>query len=239
MAETTPFLISYIDHTVLAFLQRVQRLFNVNIFLDLAIPASHQCWEVFLRHIWPLLNARSISEIALQEGGLDNLHFISPTVLRDCANLQAIRCHQHFPEAPADDGTHTPGTSNQALFKWLHSPLLHCSDDVRMPNRKAALDVMVKTFVNASSPAGYVVELRASGEKCIKERIKMLANGTTDEMMAFHATDSWTRMLKRLPFERDKWRRSGMLRIPYYGHEIVDWPNSERPNHFILAFYDD
>ncbi|KAI3408283.1 hypothetical protein GPALN_011918 [Globodera pallida] len=113
--------ISYVDQTVIEFLQRIRRLFDSN-ELTLSIGTHHNCkrsWVFIWRRIWALIND-NICGYSFDTSEFRRLRQLSPTILRDCAKLRVIQSGYVFPEFPADDSA--DASPSQAVAKWLHTP---------------------------------------------------------------------------------------------------------------------
>uniref|UniRef100_A0A183CGX4 Methyltransf_11 domain-containing protein n=1 Tax=Globodera pallida TaxID=36090 RepID=A0A183CGX4_GLOPA len=113
--------ISYVDQSVIEFLQRIRRLFDSN-ELTLSIGTHHNCkrsWVFIWRRIWALIKD-NICEYSFDTSEFRRLRQISPTILRDCAKLRVIQSGYVFPEFPADDSA--DASPSQAVAKWLHTP---------------------------------------------------------------------------------------------------------------------
>uniref|UniRef100_A0A183BR14 Centromere protein L n=1 Tax=Globodera pallida TaxID=36090 RepID=A0A183BR14_GLOPA len=113
--------IRFIDHTVIDFLRRIQHhLFNMDITLMLNI-YGNRCCELVAQYVWPLFTS-NVNKLLLNCEILSKLcTFISPTVLRDCANLRSI--HPPPSIVPCDlKDDHREPSDGQALSKWLHTP---------------------------------------------------------------------------------------------------------------------
>uniref|UniRef100_A0A914I1D3 Uncharacterized protein n=1 Tax=Globodera rostochiensis TaxID=31243 RepID=A0A914I1D3_GLORO len=195
--------ISYIDQTVIEFLQRIRRLFdsnglNVHISGTFQFQPQPRSWEIICHRVWPLIN--------------DNLRQFPPDILRDCPKLRLIKSQYVFPFLPVNDSA---GTSTaQALAKWLHTPrgdgrpkFLGCYfyDSERMERPKME-------FVNSTDAVNFIIcfRLRFSGGIVPFE----LRNNLTGERLALQRLkrrvdedDFW--LLVRCPIERDeaKWAR--------------------------------
>ncbi|KAI3410001.1 hypothetical protein GPALN_006367 [Globodera pallida] len=114
--------ISYVDQTVIGFLQRIRRLFDSS-GTSVAIYTSNsrsRSWEIIRQKIWPLIND-NICHLFLDDSyQIDQLRQFSPTILRNCAKLRLISAYGLFPEFPAEDNA--DASSSQAAAKWLLTP---------------------------------------------------------------------------------------------------------------------
>ncbi|KAI3421896.1 hypothetical protein GPALN_012439 [Globodera pallida] len=155
--------IRYIDDTVVEFLRRIRHLFDTDITLKLIIwPQSNRAWPAMAQEIWPLVVA-NVSRMYLDSYVLGRLRlFVSPTALRDCANLRLIELDGLFPEGPADDRAHA--SDGQALSKWLHT----ARADGRPKLLKfegwtgqyyAQIEQLQGAFLVASTPVSYQISL--------------------------------------------------------------------------------
>uniref|UniRef100_A0A914GNU4 Uncharacterized protein n=1 Tax=Globodera rostochiensis TaxID=31243 RepID=A0A914GNU4_GLORO len=141
------FEISYVDASVMAFLQRIRRLFDsagTNVWIDTSNEQSHS-WEI-IRQIWPLVND-NICGLLLYPAGLERLRQISPTILRNCTNLRSITFFGPFPAFPAEDNA--GASSIQALAKCFIRPR---SDELR------------RSFANALEPANFIISFLIEGK---------------------------------------------------------------------------
>uniref|UniRef100_A0A914IGC7 Uncharacterized protein n=1 Tax=Globodera rostochiensis TaxID=31243 RepID=A0A914IGC7_GLORO len=113
--------ISYIDRSVIEFLQSIRRLFDSN-GTNLSIGTCGielRSWEIIWQKIWPLFKD-NICGSRLHSSELDRLRQFSPAVLRNCPKLRLIQSYGSYPEFPADDSA--DASAKQALAKWLHTP---------------------------------------------------------------------------------------------------------------------
>uniref|UniRef100_A0A914H9L6 Uncharacterized protein n=1 Tax=Globodera rostochiensis TaxID=31243 RepID=A0A914H9L6_GLORO len=115
------FQISYIDQSVIEFLQNIHRLFDSkgeNLWI-LTTNNQNRCWEIIWHRIWPLISD-NICGISFPFSQLGCLRQFSPTVLRNCTKLRVFESYGLFPEFPADD--RAGASSAKALAKWLQTP---------------------------------------------------------------------------------------------------------------------
>uniref|UniRef100_A0A183BUM6 A_deaminase domain-containing protein n=1 Tax=Globodera pallida TaxID=36090 RepID=A0A183BUM6_GLOPA len=113
--------ISYIDRSVVAFLELIRPLFDskrTDLYIGTCFD-QNRSWEIIWHRIWPLIIG-SISRFSLSYFKLDHLRQLSPTILRDCPELRVINYCAGFANFPADDSANA--SSDQALAKWLHTP---------------------------------------------------------------------------------------------------------------------
>uniref|UniRef100_A0A183CM23 F-box domain-containing protein n=1 Tax=Globodera pallida TaxID=36090 RepID=A0A183CM23_GLOPA len=151
--------ISYIDQTVVEFLQRFRCLFdssgiNVHIATN---PFQNRNWEIIWQKIWPLVNDNICCFFCLDTPDVDDLRRFSPAVLRNCANLRSIHSWlQFFPEFPAEDNA--DASSAQALAKWLLTPRGDgLPKMLYYDNPKAKIEGLKRAFVNALEPVNFII----------------------------------------------------------------------------------
>uniref|UniRef100_A0A183CHV3 Methyltransferase trt5 n=1 Tax=Globodera pallida TaxID=36090 RepID=A0A183CHV3_GLOPA len=113
--------ISYIDQSVIEFLQRFGRLFDSSgTTVDIrTFDDQFHSWEIIRQKIWPLVND-NICGFYLHAVVLDRLRQFSTAILRNCANLRSIDSLGLFPELPAKDNAEA--SSDQTVAKWLLTP---------------------------------------------------------------------------------------------------------------------
>ncbi|KAI3411183.1 hypothetical protein GPALN_003266 [Globodera pallida] len=180
--------ISYIDQSVIEFLQRIRRLFDssgTNVFIETSVHQSRS-WEIIRQNIWPLVNDNICGFVFFFSSQLDHLRQFSPTILRNCAKLRSIDSIGPFPEFPADDNA--GASSDQAVAKWLLTP---------------RMDGLKGSFVNASKPVNFIIQNDEDADFVPFE----LTNNWTGERLTFRRfnEDNW--LLVRCPIgrEEDKW----------------------------------
>uniref|UniRef100_A0A914HDJ4 Peptidase C54 catalytic domain-containing protein n=1 Tax=Globodera rostochiensis TaxID=31243 RepID=A0A914HDJ4_GLORO len=197
--------IRYIDHTVIDFLRRFQHhLFNMDINLMLNI-YGNRCCELVAQHVWPLFKSK-VNKMELNSEILSKLcTHISPTVLRDCANLRSIR--PPVSTVPCDLGDdHHEASGGQALAKWLHTP----RDDGRPKvlkyfyqyNLTAMVETLKQEFCNAYASVNYIIVVYLHNYDQFVPFA--LENEQTREQLAFQRVQNSTWLLKRAPIARDE-----------------------------------
>uniref|UniRef100_A0A183BNN6 Hexosyltransferase n=1 Tax=Globodera pallida TaxID=36090 RepID=A0A183BNN6_GLOPA len=196
--------ICYIDDTVIDFLRRIQHLFNTGITLSNSEKNQSRCWEVIAQNVWPMFKS-NVNKLVFNYEKLSKLRtLISPTVLRDCANLRSI--HPPASTIPRGLGNDRRGASDgQALSKWLHTP----RDDGRPKVLKYSVlgysyqsdRALVKTLKQAFLKASASLENEQTLERLEFQRV--------------HPTSLFW-LLKRGPIARDatkwaEWEREAMV----------------------------
>uniref|UniRef100_A0A914HHF3 F-box domain-containing protein n=1 Tax=Globodera rostochiensis TaxID=31243 RepID=A0A914HHF3_GLORO len=153
--------ISYIDRSVIEFLQSIRRLFNssgttVAIF---TFEDQSRSWDIIRQKIWPLIND-NIRHLRVHAYQLDCLRRDFPAILRNCTNLRSI--DGLFLEFPADDNA--DASSAQAVAKWLLTPrgdglpkMLRCDFD------SAGMEGLKGAFVTALEPVNFIICLYFRG----------------------------------------------------------------------------
>ncbi|KAI3411130.1 hypothetical protein GPALN_003213 [Globodera pallida] len=199
--------ISYIDQTVVEFLQHFRRLYNsseTNVAIYTSVNESRS-WEIIRQKIWPLIND-NVCGFSLCFSVLDHLRQISPAILRNCANLRSIDFHGLLPEFPAEDNAEA--FSNQAVAKWLLTPRgdglpkMLCSHFYT-----EGMEELKVSFVNAINPVNFINKFWIDeADYLVPFELK---NNWTRERLTFRQMhkDNW--LLVRCPIgrEEDKWAK--------------------------------
>uniref|UniRef100_A0A914HGJ8 F-box domain-containing protein n=1 Tax=Globodera rostochiensis TaxID=31243 RepID=A0A914HGJ8_GLORO len=222
--------ISYIDRSVIEFLQCFRRLFDSK-GSNLSIKTSvdqNRSWQIILDEIWPLIN-NNICILFFDPSSLDRLHQFSPTVFRDCAKLRVLEVFGPFPAFPADDSA---GASfGQAVAKWLHTPrgdglpkLLRC-----ISNKDGIEEGLKMEFVHSTDPVNFIISLWASSNVHIVP-FELQDNLTGERFVCRRCNNYW--LLVRCPIERDedKWDE--------WEQEAADWNCYGRWNCVRIDFND-
>uniref|UniRef100_A0A914GT02 F-box protein n=1 Tax=Globodera rostochiensis TaxID=31243 RepID=A0A914GT02_GLORO len=198
--------ISYVDQTVIEFLQRIRRLFDfsgTNVAIG-TFDDQSRSWDIIWQKIWPLINDTICGFLLLGSSQFDRLRQFSPAILRNCPNLRSIVSSWLFPEFPADDNAEA--SSRQALAKWLLTPrgdglpkILRCD------LYSAGIEGLKGSFVNAFEPVNFIIRLlRSSFDGIVPFE---LTNNWTGERLTFRQIDKYKWLLVRCPIgrEEDKW----------------------------------
>ncbi|KAI3411071.1 hypothetical protein GPALN_003156 [Globodera pallida] len=213
--------ICYIDQSVIEFLQRIRRLFDstkTSVYIW-TFDFESRSWEIIWQKIWPLFND-NIYSMVLHPPQLGRLRQISPTILRNCANLRSLVSFYLFPDFPAEDNA--GASSNQAVSKWLLTAredglpkMLFCLFSGGMEGLKGA-------FVNASEPVNYIIRMRCAAIEPFE-----LQNNLTGERLS-----GGDGLLVRCPIGREeaKWRE--------WEKEAFQWDFRRQWNRIVINFKD-
>uniref|UniRef100_A0A914GQ17 Uncharacterized protein n=1 Tax=Globodera rostochiensis TaxID=31243 RepID=A0A914GQ17_GLORO len=218
--------ISYVDQSVIEFLQRICRFFdssgtNVGIY---ASDDQHRIWEIICKKIWPLVND-NIRGLRLNSSVLAHLRQFSPAILRNCAILRSIEYSGLFPEFPAEDNA--GASSAQAVAKWLFTPRGDCRPKMlRCDSYRKGFEGIKRSFRDASEAVNFIVRLPSVAGIGPFE----LKNNWTGEQLTFRqiVEDLW--LLVRCPIGRkeDKWDE--------WEKEAIEWRTSPQGNCIAIDF---
>uniref|UniRef100_A0A914HF89 Uncharacterized protein n=1 Tax=Globodera rostochiensis TaxID=31243 RepID=A0A914HF89_GLORO len=225
--------ISYIDRSVIEFLQRVRRLFDSKgITLCMGTPNDqNRSWQIIWNRIWPLISD-NICILSFDPSELGRLRQFSPTVLRDCAKLRVLKVFGSFPVFPADDSA--GASSGQALAKWLHTPrgdglpkMLRCIFD-----EDGIEEGLKMEFVNSTDPVNFIISIWARSYVHIVP-FELQNNLTEERLVCRRRRDGsgyW--LMVRCPIERDedKWAE--------WQKEAAEWDCYGRWNCIRIDFND-
>uniref|UniRef100_A0A914HKN8 Uncharacterized protein n=1 Tax=Globodera rostochiensis TaxID=31243 RepID=A0A914HKN8_GLORO len=229
-----------IDHTAIAFLHLIRRLFSADTMLRVCTNRANNndVWGEITRNIWPLM-VNSVGKLKFKSRNrLNTLRIrIAPNVLRNLANLRTIVFDSFYfyrfnPLWP-DDRAEAP--ADRALSKWLHTPredgrpkVLKFNDHSETYFPNAAINHLKEEFRNASTSASYIVVLCCVCAEFDEFEPFELINRQTRERFALELAQHDMLLLRRSPIERDeaKWAEgeSEATKKPLPHHDPL--PNS-------------
>uniref|UniRef100_A0A914HBB1 F-box associated domain-containing protein n=1 Tax=Globodera rostochiensis TaxID=31243 RepID=A0A914HBB1_GLORO len=226
-------LISYIDRSVIEFLQIIRRLFNskeTTLYIE-TDTIQKRSWKIIWHRIWPLIKD-NIRCFCFFYSELVPLRQFSPTVLCDCPKLRVIESFDFFPEFPPDDSA--GASSGQALAKWLHTPrgdghpkvLKFC----RFHSEK--MEGLKLAFVNSTVAVNFIMCVWDwfSAVAIVPFELKNNLTGERLELRSFNRRGNC--MLVRCPTERDedKWAE--------WEQEAIEWNWSQQSTRISINLED-
>uniref|UniRef100_A0A914H903 F-box protein n=1 Tax=Globodera rostochiensis TaxID=31243 RepID=A0A914H903_GLORO len=207
--------ISYVDKTVIEFLQRICRFSDssgTNVDFYTSDDQSH--------------SSENICGFLLDSSALNRLRRFSPAILRNCAKLRSIDSFGLFPAFPAEDNA--SASARQAVAKWLLTPrgdglpkMLRCSFSL------ARMEGLERSFVNASEPVNFIIRFDDEDDDFMSFELK---NNLTGERLTLRQMDKW--LLVRCPIGREeaKWAE--------WEEEAIQWDWFSQWNRIAINFND-
>uniref|UniRef100_A0A183CCU0 ANF_receptor domain-containing protein n=1 Tax=Globodera pallida TaxID=36090 RepID=A0A183CCU0_GLOPA len=196
--------ISYVDQTVIEFLQRIRRIFDSSGTTVAIITSADQSrsWEIIWQKIWPLVSD-NICRLSLDYSQLDHLRQFSPAILRNCPKLRSIgAAFGLFPAFPAEDNA--GASSRQAVAKWLLTPrgdglpkMLRCGQ-----YSSAGMEGLKRAFGNILEPVNFIISIWRSSTYVIEPF--ELTNNWTGERLTLRRYNANYWLLVRCPIGREE-----------------------------------
>ncbi|KAI3419413.1 hypothetical protein GPALN_006657 [Globodera pallida] len=175
-------------------------------------------WSDVTQQIWPLL-APNISRLRLYSGyySIGQLRSrISPTVLRNCANLRSIEA-SNFLLPAYESFDNEAARASEAIAKWLFTRRVDGRPHVlrtQYPQKPgSAVEMLIEEFVVAFTPVSYILVFpnRAGDEPFVLE------NSQTRERLQRRRVNELLCLMARSPIARDEkqwaeWEREAVER---------------------------
>uniref|UniRef100_A0A914H6C1 Uncharacterized protein n=1 Tax=Globodera rostochiensis TaxID=31243 RepID=A0A914H6C1_GLORO len=211
--------ISYVDKSVIEFLQRIRRLFDSS-GTNVSIPNAHEespVWGIICQKIWPFVND-NICRFNLYECQFKRLRQFSPAILRNCPNLRSISCSTICPEFPAKDDA--DASFGQALAKWLITPRGDGFPKILHFDLSPNMEGLKRSFDNASEPFIFILTFL----NVLSEQPFELKNTLTRERLTLRRFNKYKWLLVRCPIVRDndkwaKWEKEAAEKRPTSAEE--------------------
>ncbi|KAL3072250.1 hypothetical protein niasHT_039497 [Heterodera trifolii] len=233
-------IITYIDHNVIAFLDRLSPLFT-SFPLNLAFGTTNECiLELIVRNTWQMLG-KNIHGIESYACFIHRLRHFVPSFLNDCPPLRFVSVYfeELFTEFPCDDSA--AASEGQAVAKWLFTPLqsnvpkVYKCDFVRREQEDWPLkiDAFKAAFANASTPANCIVSIWFRPLFADSVVPFDLINELTQEQFTMKRINNSQRFLliRCLVRDESKWTK--------WEEEAVDWHIDEHWNQIHIQINDE
>uniref|UniRef100_A0A183BTS5 F-box domain-containing protein n=1 Tax=Globodera pallida TaxID=36090 RepID=A0A183BTS5_GLOPA len=225
--------ISYVDQTVIEFLQRIRRLFDsseTTVWFELLSDDQSRSWEIIWQKIWPFVND-NICRLCVESSELYLLQQFSPTILLDCAELCLINSDGSVPLFPAEDNA-----TAQAVAKWLLTARGDGRPKIFRDCFPAGVEELKGSFVNASEPLNFIITFWIYDDDFMHVPFE-LKNNRTGERLTSRRFNKNFGFLVRCPIGREeakwaKWEEEatesrGSLWRHQWNRIVIDFKDSD------------
>uniref|UniRef100_A0A183CM22 F-box domain-containing protein n=1 Tax=Globodera pallida TaxID=36090 RepID=A0A183CM22_GLOPA len=225
-------LISYVDKSVILFLQRIRHLFDssgVTVCVRISDNEQHS-WDIVRNNIFPLVaqNLCGLSLFFISD--IVNLRQRSPSILRECRNLRAIHYLGHFPHFPGADNN--DASAPEALAKWLLTPradglpkTLYCCYS------SLGIGRLRESFDNAREAASFIITFHVEAAFVVTFETVNNLSGERLSLRRQNADDNWLLVRKPIRHDEAQWAE---LEV-----EAIEWAWRARQKRIMIKFNDD